>query len=295
MLALMAFVLLLSIFPLAGTASAEHKTPTLDPVSFEFTTETTIDEGYAWVDDDGYHWRDTVYTGTATGDLTGEAVTLLNGDFAPNADCTDPTCGGDWNQGVLNMWGTLEITDEVGSWEGQFGYYLNQGDEQLGNTFLIGHQGYGGQAIAGDLIAPTFDSYASTGQRLTMTGPTGGVSVLFDACIPEAGDVSGGFILNAGDFYDSGSVVAHYPLAQPDGASAGEVVMVGEHGTLNATLLLQAQGSQHRIGYFMLLGGDGAYENTYGFGWVRTSRWGNPSCPSGLGVGGSWIGESAAF
>jgi hypothetical protein len=45
----------------------------------------------------------------------------------------------------------------------------------------------------------------------------------------------------------------------------------------------------------MLLGGDGAYEHTYGFGWVRTSRWESPNCPSGLGVGGSWIGESSSF
>jgi hypothetical protein len=193
------------------------------------------------------------------------------------------------------MWGTLTVTDETGSWAGQFGYYLNEGDEQLGNIFLVGHQGYGGQAISGALAAPGATTYAVDAERLTMSGPTGGISFLFDACIPEAGDVHGGFILNAGEFSDSGSVVAHYPLAQPDGASAGSVVMTGEHGTLNATLLLQAQWGPHRIGYFMLLGGDGAYEHTYGFGWVRTSRWENSNCPSGLGVGGSWTGESTAF
>lgn len=327
MAALTALVLLLSAFPLAGTTVAEHKTPTLDPVSFEFTTDATIEMGTAWTDDSGYHWRDTVYTGTASGDITGEAVTLMHGDFKAGADCTDPTCGGDWSQGVLNIWGTLEVTDETGSWAGQYGYYLNQSDEQLGNILLIGHQAYGGQAIAGDLASPTSISYASTGQRLTMTGPTGGISVLIsceldpykcvdpESCVidpyrcgdPElgncnaidpgcksSGQVNGGFILNAGDFYDSGSFSARYPLAQPDSALAGEVTITGQHGTLNTILQLQAHG-EHHIGYFMLLGGDGAYENTYGFGWVRASPHCNPGNPSHCGTGGSWIGVSTAF
>lgn len=328
MAALTALVLLVSAFPLAGTATAEHKTPTLDPVSFEFTTDVTIEMGTAWTDDAGYHWRNTVYTGTASGHVTGETVTLMHGDFKANPDCADPTCGGDWSQGVLSIWGTLEITDDPGSWAGQYGYVYDPNGDYVGNAFLIGHQGYGGQAITTDLVATGFNSYASTGQRLTMTGPTGGISVLISCeldpykcvdpnpCIsdpnrckgddPESGacanpyscepsgQVNGGFILNAGDFYDSGSVTWHSPLAQPDGALAGEVTITGQHGTLNAIMQVQAHG-EHHIGYFMLLGGDGAYENTHGFGWARTSPRCNPGNPTHCGAGGSWIGVSTAF
>lgn len=293
LLALFAFMLALMAFPLAGTAGAEQQTPTFDPVSFEFTTDERTEFGYEWVDDAGYHWRDTVYTGTATGDATGAAVTLLSGDFKANPDCPNPTCDGDWSRGVLRMWGTLSVTDDTGWWAGQFGYNLDPDGTQLGMIFLIGHGGYGGQAISGALTAPGAITYEVDAERLTMSGPTGGISIIFDACIPRPAYVDGGFILSTGELSDSGSVTATYPLAQQDGASFGEVVMTGEQGTLNAVLLLQAQGV-HRIGYFMLLGGDGAYEGMYGFGWVRTSRWENPNCPSGQGVGGAWIGETVA-
>lgn len=275
----MAFVLLLSALLLVGTA-AEHNMPTLDPVSIEFTTETRIDFGNQWVDEAGYHWRDTVYTGAATGDVAGVAVTTLSGDFKANADCPNPTCDGDWSRGVLPMRGTLEVTDDAGWWAGQFGYNLDPDGAQMGMTFLIGHGANGGQAISGELTAPGTITYAVSAERLTMIGSTGGTSILWDGCVPQLGDVSGGFVLQAGDFSDSGSFTSHYPLARQGGASGGPVTAVGKHGTLNAVVLLQAQG-QHRIGYFMLPGGDGAYRGMYGFGWVRTSRWENPTARVG--------------
>jgi len=285
--------LLLAALPLGGAAMAapaDGKTH-VQEISFTLVTTDLLDEGEWWETDTTFSLRDLVTAEAVDGDLAGTGVIKMSGDFVAAGECTDEAC-----PGYTDAWGSLNITDENGTWGGQLAFQINDVDDSMiGKVFLVGRGGNSGMAIYGDMeFLDTEDAAAMvSGHLLTLHNPAQGVRFLYDGCfVPPAG-TAGHVRMNIGTGTDFGSWDAHYPLLIPGRASVGESVITTPKGTIESALMVQNAGS-NRIGYFVLLGGTGDYEHLYGFGIVRTASYESVLCREDGGAGGHWVGRAFA-
>lgn len=285
--------LVIAMLPLGGMAVAApgEDSSHLTDITFKMVTTDVIDEGEFWGTDTTFDLRGSVTEEAVDGDIVGTAIITMNGTFTAAPGCTDESC-----PGTTVSWSDLSITDENGTWSGQMAFELDEvADTETGYVFLIGRAGNSGKAISGDLKFLDDEDGAAqvTGKVVTTMLPSQGVRFLYDGCfVPPAG-TAGHVRMAIGTSTDSGAWDAHYPLIIDGRATYGESSITTSKGTVDSVLMLQNAGS-NRVGYFMLLGGTGEYENLYGFGIVRTAAYDNPNCESGSGAGGYWIGRAHA-
>jgi hypothetical protein len=285
--------LLIAALPLGGAvmaAPADGKTHVQD-ISFTLVTTDLLEEGEWSETDTTFSLRDSVTAEAVDGDITGTATMKMSGEFVAAGACTDEAC-----PGYTDAWGTLNITDESGTWDGQYAFHIDDlEDSMVGKVFLIGRGENSGMAIYGDMqFLDTEDGAAMvSGHLLTLHKPAQGVRFLYDGCfVPPAG-TAGHVRMHVGTGTDSGSWDAHYPLLIPGRASVGESVITTPKGSIDSVLIVQNAGS-NRIGYFMLLGGTGDYESLYGFGIIRTASYESVACGDNGGAGGHWVGRAYA-
>lgn len=284
--------LLIGILP-AGAAMAAHGEDTshIQDITFTLVTTDVLEDGESWETDTTFSVRNSVTAETVAGDLTGSAVITMSGNFVAAGECTDDYC-----PGYTDAWSDLVITDENGTWDGQMAFQIDDLEESMiGKVFLVGRGGNAGMAIYGDMeFLDTEDGAAQvTGHLLTLLNPSQGVRLLYDGCfVPPAG-TAGHVRMTVGSSTDFGAWEAGYPLLIPGHATFGESTITSANGTVDSVLMLQNAGSS-RVGYFMLLGGSGEYENLYGFGIVRTAAYASANCGDAGGAGGHWIGQAYA-
>ena len=288
----MLLVIVVAMLPFGSVAiAADADSPYLAGITFKMVTTEVLDEGESWETETTFDLRGLVTEEAVDGDIVGTATITMNGTFTAAGECTDEAC-----PGTTVSWSDLRITDENGTWSGQMAFELNDvTGEETGYVFLIGRGGNSGKAITGDLAFLDDEDGAAqvTGRVVTTILPSQGVRFLYDGCFLPPAETAGHVRMTIGNSTDSGEWYAHYPLVIDGQATYGESTITTDNGTIDSVLMLQNAG-QNRIGYFMLLGGTGEYENLYGFGTVRTAAYDSAYCENGAGAGGYWIGRAYA-
>lgn len=285
--------MVVGMLPFGGLAIAApgENNPHLQDVTFKMVTTAQLDEGEWWETDTTFDLRGSVTEEAVDGDIVGTATITMNGNWTASGECTDEAC-----PGVTTSWSDLRITDENGTWSGQMAFELDDvSGEEIGYVFLMGRGGNSGKAIAGTLEFLDDEDGAAqvTGHMVTRQLPSQGVRFLYDGCFLPPAETAGHVRMTIGNNTDSGDWNAHYPLVIDGHATFGESSISTGKGSIDSVLMLQSIGS-NRVGYFMLMGGTGDYENLYGFGIVRTAAYENTSCETGAGAGGHWIGSAYA-
>lgn len=277
---------------MAGAALAADRdiSPHLTDITFTITTVADLDEGESWSTDTTFHLRDAVTEEAATGDINATGTLTMSGDFVAAGECTDEAC-----PGTTNGWGEFKFVDENGSWDGNFGFQLDDVEgTEVGKIMLIGRGGNAGKAIFGDTAFVDGEPAVEvTGQMVTLAKPSKGVKFFYDGCFVEPAGTTGAVLVTAGGVNDSGRWDAEYTLLIPGAMTFGESTVTTANGTIDSVLMLKSVGT-NRIGHFMLLGGTGDYENLVGFGIVRTSAYTSAHCPNEAGAGGYWLGSAYA-
>lgn len=289
----MLLVIVGAMLPFGGVAIAAHDEDNshLTGITFKMVTTGVLDEGESWETETTFDLRGLVTEEAVDGDIVGTATITMNGAFTAAGECTEESC-----PGTTVSWSDVRITDETGTWSGQMAFELDDiSGEETGYIFLIGRGGNSGKAITGELAFLDDEDGAAqvTGHVLTAMKPSQGVRFLYDGCFVPPAETVGHVRMTIGNSTDSGEWHAHYPLVIDGRASYGESSITTSNGTVDSVLMLQNAGS-NRIGYFMLLGGTGEYENLYGFGTVRTAAYDSAYCEDGAGAGGYWIGSAYA-
>lgn len=290
----MVIALLLSVAPFSALADSHVASRT--PVTFTSTVVAEIDPGEQSVDEAGiFHVRGLVDQEDISGDITGTAIVTVNVDFLAVGECTEESC-----PGYTEVWGTVEITDEAGRWEG---YWIQSrsdvpGDEYAFSAiFLRGLGGNAGKTIYGEFTDETEGSVTIEGVLSTMAAPTRGLNLRTDLCFEEQAAV--GNFLGEGlmeefghaeaQFYGSGSPWTHtYNLA-------GIVTLTDAYGSVTLAWVGGAQDNglaSHGFGNFMILDGTGAYAELYGHGRITGTALEMASCEFGYGARIYFYGEA---
>jgi hypothetical protein len=285
--------MVLAMLPFGSMAVAAPREDNrhLQAISFTMVTTDVIEEGEARDNGDVFELRGAVIEEAVSGDITGTAIVTQNGNLWEVGECTDDFC-----PLAIDSWMELRITDENGTWDGQMAFQIDDSIEsEFGKVFLIGRGGNSGKAIYGDMtfLYDEDNTTQITGYMTTLVMPQQGVRFLYDGCCLPPAQTAGHVRLATGTSTDSGDWHAEYPLLIPGYATFGESTISTAKGTIESVLMLQNAGS-NRVGYFMLLGGTGDYENLYGFGIVRTAAYDSSYCEDGAGAGGHWIGRAFA-
>lgn len=286
-------VLVMAMMPFGSGVIAAPNTGNqhLSDITFKLVTTATVDEGEWWETETTFDLRGSVTEEAVSGDITGTALITMNGSMNFPNGCDDDGC-----PATIDSWSDIAITDENGTWDGQLSFQIDEIDDtEIGKIFLIGRGGNAGKAIYGDMAFLDDEDGAAevTGTVATLNKPAQGVRFHYDGCFLPPADTAGHVRITAGTSTDSGDWHATYPLLIPGYSTFGESSISTAKGTIDSVLMLRSI-ETNRVGYFMLLGGTGEYENLYGFGIVRTAAYDNPYCDDGNGAGGHWIGRAYA-
>ena len=248
----------------------------LPAVNITLTIDDTVDPGTEWSDPNGYHLRGLHNLESVSGDFSGDAQVTIN------IDATDET---------TSVWVDVDITTADGRWDGRYAQIAtSSGTEARG--LLIGRDGHAGHVLILDrVVEETENSLALSGHVLEMTRPVEGMTLSFDLCIDGTSHAGGGFLGN-GPVPIDGSASADFTVigSLGDGMVWGSVELTGADGTLNG-FWLESSTPHPSAGNFVLLGGSGAYDGSYGYGHTRGSLHGTDQCASGTAVHASWLGE----
>lgn len=298
-------ILLIGLVPV-GVASADgHRTSTRTEVSFTSTPVEIIDEGEEWVDEAGtYHFTGEVSREVVEGDINGEAIVTIDGEFVPGPGCTpdDEEC----MEGQFSAWGSVVITDENGAWDGKFLIAnIFEPDEEpfsFGKAILAGRGGNAGMSLVVDI---TFsddeedDTAYFDGFIMSMAKPTFGINMHTQLCASESSNTMYGAFLSHGaiessggawgDFFSGGTMWTHrYGLF-------GEVGFSDDYGSLTIQFLGTAQDNWQTSvgwGHWVIVDGTGAYEHLNGHGKMTGSAGEFEQCSLGWGVRLQFIGQT---
>jgi hypothetical protein len=291
----MLVTILVGAIPLSASASSHH-TATRAPVSFTSTVVEVVDPGEEWVDEAGiYHLRGLVTSEEVSGDISGTAISTENDDVFAPGECTEESC-----PHYGEVWGTVEITDENGWWEGRWmlSYSTVPGDEYFFTSVVVhGRGGYAGMSFFGEFTDLAEDSVTIEGTLSSMATPIQQLVLGMTVCFTETG--AGGSYLGTGAvdgfgqaeaiFIGSGFQWTHtYNLF-------GVIELSDESGSFVVGFVGGAQDVgfiSHGFGTFVITGGAGAYAELYGNGRVVGSAVLLPQCESGFGARLSLIGEA---
>lgn len=300
-----AFILLLGLMPLGAATADSHRTSTRTEISFTSTPIEILVPGEESVDDAGiYRFRGEVVRDQVAGDITGEAVITFNGDFIPSPNC-DPNDIENCFEGEFSGWGTVVVTDENGTWEGNFvfGFAFFEGEEpfMFGKLILTGRGGNAGKSIVADIGFSEDEGDETayfTGFMLTMAKPAFGVNMNAQLCFEESETAYGAFISSgaiessgsaSGWFFDAGSIWTHsYGLF-------GETTFTDDWGSITIQWIGMVQDhpeSSVGWGNWVIVGGTGAYENVNGHGKVTGHAGEMLQCETfGFGVWLQYLGS----
>ncbi|CAN5657099.1 hypothetical protein BH24CHL1_BH24CHL1_10080 [soil metagenome] len=301
---LFAFILILGLLPV-GVVTADHRTATRTEISFVSTPVEILVPGEESVDEAGiFRSRGEVARDEVTGDITGEAIITFNGDFVPSPNC-DPDDLDNCFEGEFTGWGTVVITDENGTWEGDFliAFAFFEGEEpfMFGKVVLAGRGGNAGKSIVADITFPEDEEDESAtfnGVMLTMAVPAFGLNMSTQLCFnEETFETTGAFLSHGmlesyggatGEFFTGGSQwTTRYGLY-------GELTFTDEWGSMTIQFLGEAQDhpeSSVGWGHFVIVGGTGAYAELYGHGKITGAAMEAMQCDAGFGVRLQLIGQ----
>ncbi len=290
------FLLALVLSALPVTASATPHQATRTTLSFTATQTEITQEGEVWVDEDGiFHLRNEIEIDEISGDITGTATLTINVDSNALGLCQEDSC-----PSFADVWGTIVITDEAGSWSGRFTQNLSDVPGEEFSFTAIAMRGLGGNAgksFIGEITESGEASVTVEGILSTMATPYQSMNTTAVLCFTETSDV--------GNFISSG-VIDGFGHAESTFISAGsfwtptynifgEVTLSDESGTATIGFVLGGQDVgdvSHGFGNYMITGGTGAYAELYGQGRVTGSALEMPQCEFGFGVRIQFIGEA---
>lgn len=276
---LCAFVLLLGLAPIGVATADNHRTSSLTPISFSSTTVEVLEEPEEWVDEAWvYHSRDLVVLDEVSGVITGTAVLTLDYDAEPFPGCEAESplmC----ENGVFSQWGTVVITDEAGTWDGDvFGVEVWAEGElvfAVHKLVLQGRGGNAGKSIVADINFaedPEDPTAYLEGVMLTMGVPAFGVNMHTQLCATDSNLAQGAFV-STGAIESSGAVSAGMFAAGSRWTHTysllGELTFTDDVGSLSITFLGTSQDTAESSvdwGHWVITGGTGFYENAFGHG-----------------------------
>lgn len=296
-------ILLLGLVPLGVATAAQDSSRT--EISFVSTPVEILVPGEETFGEDGVgRFRGEVARDEVTGDITGEAIITFNNDFIPGPNC-DPEDLDNCFEGEFSGWGSVEITDENGTWDGDFviAFAFFEGEEPftLGKILLTGRGGNAGKVIMADITFPEDeedDSAIFNGVMLTMGAPASGVNMNTQLCFnEETFEAAGAFTSTGaiesygaatGEFFSTGGQWTHrYGLY-------GELTFTDEWGSMTIEFVGEAQDhpmSSVGFGRWIVVEGTGAYAETYGYGGITGSAGDYMQCDSGSGVHLQLLGD----
>lgn len=299
---LFAFILLLGLVPVSVATADSHRTATYTPISFTSTTVEEIDPGEEWVDEAGiFHLRGNVFIDEVSGDITGTAVIDSDADFepSPNCDPDDEFC----EDGYFSLWGSVVLTDENGTWDGEFIIATaSEGGEEFsfGKIVLTGRGGNAGKSIIADITTsddPEEETAYFEGYMLTMALPVFGVNMHTQLCFGEEELGYGAFVSNgaiessggaSGSFFTAGSIWTHtYALY-------GLLEFTDDQGSLTIEFMGMSQDTAETNvgwGHWLITDGTGTYENVLGHGKITGFAGPMEQCESGFGVWLQFLGD----
>jgi hypothetical protein len=282
------------------TAAASSHDATRSDAKVVITNGDPIDFGTFWEDaNGGIHIRDMVTIDEITGGITGTSTSTQN---------VDVICEGDACPATVNVWGSLSIVDETGTWDGRFVQTLAfaPGEEDIpvydqGYVTLTGSGGYANMSFFGRITETNEADATVEGAIFTMATPVQSLNLSATLCAGEetwsGSYLSSGVIDGSGEatgvFVSASSEVAH------DSNIYGKVQIANAAGT--ATLEFVAGGqdlesadsySSHAFGSYIITGGTGAYADLYGLGRVVGTASSMPGCASGFGAQVQFIGAA---
>jgi hypothetical protein len=243
------------------------------------------------------HVRGEVSRQAVTGDITGEATVTFNGDFVPGPNC-NPDDPDNCFEGELSTWGSVVITDENGTWRGNFLFAETffGGDDRFtfGELVLAGSGGNAGKSIVTDI---TFsedgedDAAVLNGVMLTMAVPAFTTYMTTELCFSEDAVTIAGAFTSTGAIDTYGTTNARFV----SGGSAsthryglfGEVIFTDETGSFTVQFLGESQDhpeSSTAWGHWVIVGGTEAYAELFGHGKVTGAAMENLQCESGFGA-----------
>lgn len=298
---LLAFVLLLGLLPLGAVTADNQRTASRTEISFDASLLGAMMDADGWIDAAGIlRVRDQAAQGAVTGDIEGNAEVTFNADIVPGAGCDLNdllSCSGGW----LTGWGSAVITNETGTWEGDFiiEAELTGGLPDIsGKLIMAGRGGNAGTSIVTDIsLGETGDSASFEGFLLTMAQPAFGINLQSQVCFDEAFVGYGAFIAS-GAIESSGAARATFDAS--DGpwtyryGVAGEATFTDENGSLDIEFTAMAQDSATTKvdwGHWVITGGTGAYEHAYGHGKVTGYVGDFAQCSLGQGVWLQYLGD----
>lgn len=301
----MTFVLLMGLTPVGVVMADNHRTATRTDISFVSTPVEVLTPGEESVDEAGvYRSRGEVQRDVVTGDITGEAIITFNGDFIPSPNCASDDLDNCF-EGEFSGWGTVVITDENGSWDGDFliAFAFLEGEEpfMFSKIVLAGRGGNAGKSIVADISFPEDseeDIAIFNGVMLTMAVPAFGLNMSTQLCFDEETfETAGAFLSNGtlesyggatGEFFNGGHQWTHrYGLY-------GELTFTDGRGSMTVQFMGEAQDhpqSSVGWGHFVIVGGTGAYAELYGRGKITAAATEYLQCDSGFGVRLQLTGE----
>lgn len=303
---MIAFVLLLGLMPVGAVLAADNHTSSRTDIEFTTTPVEVLEPGEEWVDEAGHgHFRGMVERDEVTGDITGEAIITTNGDFVPGPSCVP----GDINncfEGEFSGWGSIVITDQNGTWTGDYLLVENflEGEEPFafGKVILAGKGGNAGKSIVADLGYPEDgdeDAVILTGTLSTLGVPATGINMHTQLCLnPETFELAGAFT-STGAIESSGSSTSLFIEGGTQWTDQYglyvELVFTDDHGSMTIQLLGQTQDTATTHvgwGQFVIVGGTGAYADLYGQGNVTGYGGEFLQCEAGYGVHFQLLGNA---
>lgn len=290
--------LLAGIVPF-GIVSAQGHEATWTEITFTSTTVETVEEGEAWTDEAGiFHIRGNIFNDEISGDLTGSAVIDFNLDFEAAQECGPEA---EACPGYNSFWGSIEITDENGRWEGDFMQGISDVPDDefaFSSVILRGLGGNAGQSIVAEFIGEDEGSITVGGRLMTMATPMMGLNLSAQLCFQEDFTTTGGFHGTGaiessgsatGDFFGSGARWTHtYGLW-------GTTTLTDANGSVTIVFGGNAQdvGVDHSNawGHFVIVEGTGDYEGLFGHGRAIANAGAMAKCAFG-GIFVNYIGEA---
>ncbi len=281
---------------IAGSHEATRVEATLTSIDGEPT-----EFGAFWQDaNGGIHIRDQVSQDEISGAIIGTATTITNLDIQFLEGCEGEGCP----PVSVNVWGTLTMEDETGSWKGSWVQLISEvpGDEyDLGYLSLRGYGGNADKSFIGRITQVDDVGGTIEGVLSTMASPLQSLNLSATLCLD--GDSWSGGYLSSGVVDGSGGATGEFVTASGeftrDSELYGKVEISDDLGTATLEFVgggrdVESAGSfaNHAFGTYVITGGTGAYAELYGQGRVTGAATSMPQCSSGFGAHIQFIGEA---
>lgn len=282
---LAALLIVLTIVPLSPKADAVGYTEAeVTDVAIHITLGHGLTPGDIWHVAAGMHVREREWELTVSGDLIG------SGTFRENAFHEGP-CDGETCQGRLDRIGEIVIDTETERWTGAIA--VTQGSDRIvsARSVLMERASGESQAMLLDAASLADDgALRLSGRKVTLNGPTAGVSFSQSMCVTGDTTAHGGFLASK-PADDAGPARIRFDALGNGGELGmhGDGRQVGRVG-LFYTEFVAARRADYLLGEFVLAGASGAYRDLVGFGIVRATMTEEPRCDSGHEFIANWIG-----